>query len=189
MIKTCVNLNQMSRDYNIGLEINRKHIDMTELAEKKSPMQLFTFITVKNRGASSDGLESLKKVCGEYDELLPEPLVEAAFENNYLTGACYMEFLQYLESREKYDMITQFILGRNRFELTETEGGDPKEQSPRPAGRFARLRNNKEISAHRLAIYRALRAGGLKEEAGLLRMAGILSLTGGLWRRCAVQEG
>lgn len=128
VIKTCVNLNQMSRDYNIGLEINRKHIDMTELAEKKSPMQLFTFITVKNRGASSDGLESLKKVCGEYDELLPEPLVEAAFENNYLTGACYMEFLQYLESREKYDMITQFILGRNRFELTETEGGDPKEQ-------------------------------------------------------------
>ena len=84
VIKTCVNLNQMSRDYNIGLEINRKHIDMTELAEKKSPMQLFTFITVKNRGASSDGLESLKKVCGEYDELLPEPLVEAAFENNYL---------------------------------------------------------------------------------------------------------
>lgn len=145
---------------------------MTELAETKSPIQFFTFINVKNRGASSDGLEMLKKVCEEFDELLPEPLVEAAFENNYLTGACYMEFLQYLESREKYDMITQFIRGNNCYALAETGNGDPKEQSPRPACQFARSRDNKEISAHRLAIYRALRAGGLKEEAGLLRMAG-----------------
>ena len=172
VIETCVNLKQISRDYNIVLEINRNYIDMTELAETKSPIQFFTFINVKNRGASSDGLEMLKKVCEEFDELLPEPLVEAAFENNYLTGACYMEFLQYLESREKYDMITQFIRGSNCYALAETGNGDPKEQSPRPACRFARSRDNKEISAHRLAIYRALRAGGLKEEAGLLRMAG-----------------
>ena len=172
VLETCVNLKQISRDYNIVLEINRNYIDMTELAETKSPIQFFTFINVKNRGASSDGLEMLKKVCEEFDELLPEPLVEAAFENNYLTGACYMEFLQYLESREKYDMITQFIRGNNCYALAETGNGDPKEQSPRPACQFARSRDNKEISAHRLAIYRALRAGGLKEEAGLLRMAG-----------------
>ena len=67
MIETCVNLKQISRDYNIVLEINRNYIDMTELAETKSPIQFFTFINVKNRGASSDGLEMLKKVCEEFD--------------------------------------------------------------------------------------------------------------------------
>lgn len=41
----------------------------------------FTFITVPKNSTPMDW--RLKKVCGEHDELLPEPLVEATFENNY----------------------------------------------------------------------------------------------------------
>ena len=172
VIETGVNLKQMSRDYHITLEINENYIDMTELQKTKSPMQIFVFIYVKNRGTSTDGLERLKKVCEEYDELLPEPLVEAAFENNYLTGACYMEFLQYLEGREKYDMITQFIRGSNCYALAEAGNGDWQEQRTRSVKRFVRPEENKEILARHLAVYRALRAGRLEEEAGLLRQAG-----------------
>lgn len=78
-----------SHDYNIGLEINGKTYRHDGIGVKeKSDAAFFTFITVKNRGASPMDWRVAEKVCGSMKRwsLL---LVEAALKQ-LPDRACYV---------------------------------------------------------------------------------------------------